>query len=44
MKRGASWLALLVGALLAAAGLLTGQYAAVLQKAVRVCLECVGIG
>ncbi len=44
MKRTAPWLALLAAAVLTAAGLLTGQYAAVLAKAVRVCLECVGIG
>ena len=44
MKRLAPWFTLLAAAALTAAGLFSGQYAAVLQKAVRVCLECVGIG
>ena len=34
----------LAAALLTGAGLWLGQHALVLQKAVRVCLECVGIG
>lgn len=44
MKRAVTWALLALGAALTGAGLALGQYGAVLQKAVRVCLECVGIG
>lgn len=45
MKRGA-WTALLLGlgAVLTGIGVLLGQHSAVMAKAVRICLECVGIG
>lgn len=32
------------GVILVGIGLWQGQYGAVLQKAVRICLECIGIG
>ena len=43
-SRAAGLILLLAGAALTAAGLAQGQYASVLAKAVRICLECVGIG
>ena len=43
-RRMAGGLLLVAGALLAALGLAQGQYAQVLAKAVKICLECVGIG
>jgi len=42
--RAAGLILLLAGAALTAVGLVQGQYASVLAKAVRICLECVGIG
>lgn len=44
MKRRVTWLLLAAGAALTGLGLALGQQTAVLYKAVRVCLECVGIG
>ena len=44
MKNPLTWLLLAAAAALTGAGLWLGQHALVLQKAVRVCLECVGIG
>ncbi|MBR5094778.1 MAG: thioredoxin [Oscillospiraceae bacterium] len=45
MKRGTiGALLLALGAVLTAVGCLLGQHSAVMAKAVRVCMECVGIG
>ena len=44
MRRKLPWilLALSLGAMIA--GLVFGEYGAVLEKAVTVCLDCIGIG
>lgn len=45
--KSVKWLAPVVffaGALFAAWGVYRGEAAVVLQKAVRICLECIGIG
>lgn len=37
-------LLLIFGAVLIAAGIAEGEYMAVFEKAIRICLECIGIG
>lgn len=46
MKRShaAGLILLLAGAVLAVIGVAQGQCASVLAKAVRICMECIGIG
>lgn len=38
------FLLLLLGVGLITVGIINGEYADVFQKAVRICLECIGIG
>jgi hypothetical protein len=44
VKRRLPWVLLMVALGLMTAGLLLGEYKAVLEKAVTVCLDCIGIG
>ena len=44
MKNKPAFIALIASAALIAAGIAASQPAAVMAKAIRVCLECVGIG
>jgi len=44
MKRKLPWILLAVSLGVMAAGLLLGEYRTVLEKAVTVCLDCIGIG
>lgn len=43
-KKAAQALLLAVGTVMLCAGTLRGEAAAVLSKAIKLCLECVGIG
>ena len=44
MKRRLPWVLLAVSLGVMVAGLLLGEYRAVLEKAITVCLDCIGIG
>ena len=44
MKRKLPWILLAAFLVLMAAGLLMGEYRTALEKAVTVCLDCIGIG
>lgn len=44
MKRRLPWVLLTISLVLMAAGLLLGEYKTVLEKAITVCLDCIGIG
>jgi hypothetical protein len=44
VKRRLPWILLAVSLGLAAVGLLLGEYRTVLEKAITVCLDCIGIG
>lgn len=44
MKRRLPWILLGLSLAVMIAGLLLGEYRSVLEKAVTVCLDCIGIG
>ncbi|HMA54506.1 MAG TPA: CD1871A family CXXC motif-containing protein [Acidobacteriota bacterium] len=44
MKRRLPWVLLAVSLGVMIAGLLIGEYRTVLEKAITVCLDCIGIG
>jgi cation transporter-like permease len=44
VKRRLPWILLALSLVAMAAGLLLGEYETVLEKAVTVCLDCIGIG
>lgn len=44
LKTLAPYLLLTVAAILMTAGILRGEHMTVLSKAVRICLECIGLG
>ena len=44
MRKMTRYSLLLAGAALLCVGIFLGQHQAVLAKAIRICLECVGIG
>jgi hypothetical protein len=44
MKRKLPWILLTIFLVMMVAGLLLGEYKMVLEKAVTVCLDCIGIG
>ncbi|MGE5560917.1 MAG: CD1871A family CXXC motif-containing protein [Chloroflexota bacterium] len=43
-SRRPGYLAMVAGLILMALGVMRGEVQAVLEKAVRVCLQCIGIG
>lgn len=43
-NRWLAWTGFMAGVLLMAAGIGRGEFIAVLHKASRICLECIGIG
>jgi len=44
VKRKLPWILLAASLIVMVAGLLLGEYRTVLEKAVTVCLDCIGIG
>lgn len=44
LKAYGGWVLLAAGAVLIGIGILRGEHLTVLAKAIRVCLECIGLG
>jgi hypothetical protein len=44
VRRKLPWVLLAVSLVVMVAGLLLGEYRTVLEKAITVCLDCIGIG
>jgi hypothetical protein len=44
VKRKLPWVLLAVSLIVMTAGLLLGEYRSALEKAITVCLDCIGIG
>jgi hypothetical protein len=44
VKRRLPWILLALSLVLVTAGLLNGEFRSVLEKAITVCLDCIGIG
>jgi hypothetical protein len=44
LKRKWPWILLGISVLFVAAGLASGEFRSVLEKAATICLECIGIG
>jgi len=44
VKRRLPWVLFALSLVVMAAGLLLGEYKTVLEKAITVCLDCIGIG
>jgi len=44
MRYAAGLLLLAAGAVMMAAGIRNGEMVTVMQKAIRICMECIGIG
>lgn len=44
LREKGGWLLLGLGAIFLTIGVMRGEHLAVMEKAIRICLECIGIG